>query len=736
MEELKYKVGIETDRISPEELIDPNAIAALVDLNKQIESYKAQLKELADAEKNGIEVNEESIRKQEELKLALKDAQTEYRNVQKGIQNVDAAVKSSITTYDGLVKENKALMDAMRNVPLNDTTGELKRLQNQFNSNNEELKKFDASLGNHQRNVGNYKSGLGGLAGSLSGLPGPIGGVVAGVSTLNTVIKANPIGLLIGVIAGLIAMLSKLQPVVDFVTKQFQILSNVTAFFVDKVGGFLGIIEQTDVKLGDVIRKTAELADEEVRIRDAKREQIVAIAKQDKQIAQLRLEAADMNKTEEERLEILKKIEDVEEKSLEGKIELAARELKHAEERARLNHTDAAAQEDLARKRAALDVIETESLNFRVRIKQRLTTLEQKAIEDEKRGIEEARQAREKAHKERMAKLEQEAAKEKALADQRLKAAQKLEQETELLSLSEFDKRRVLIEREFQRNIELFQEGDEAFINAERIKNAKLQQIMDEQNQIELDKQKVLQDKLAQLDNLRSDTLLTNLLNELEEEGRLVEAAELEKGFRIQELTQMFQDAGLSEYEAHLRAKEQADLEYSIGLQRLKEQEAEFQRQMNQDMLNDAISIGESLFGKTKALAVAQAVIDTWASANSAAKNTPGGVLAKSLAAAAMVAKGFANVKKILSTKVGSASTGSATSAASAVSSRSVTIDPIMVNPGLTGGSFAQQVAQDLSPAGSRDRGVTIQANVDRRGLAIAVREGEQEIRTQQFSYT
>ena len=227
-----------------------------------------------------------------------------------------------------------------------------------------------------------------------------------------------------------------------------------------------------------------------------------------------------------------------------------------------------------------------------------------------------------------------------------------------------------------------------------------------------------------------------NLVMQLEEEGRLVEAAELEKGFRIQELTQMFQDAGLSEYEAHLRAKEQADLEYSIGLQRLKEQEAEFQRQMNQDMLNDAISIGESLFGKTKALAVAQAVIDTWASANSAAKNTPGGVLAKSLAAAAMVAKGFANVKKILSTKIGSASTGSATSAASAVSSRSVTIDPMMVNPGLTGGNFAQQVAQDLSPAGSRDRGVTIQANVDRRGLAIAVREGEQEIRTQQFSYT
>jgi small-conductance mechanosensitive channel len=271
MEDLKFKVAIETDRISPEKLIDPGAIGALVEINDQIEKYKNELKELAEVEKEQGRLSEDQKRQQEETRLALKDAQNEYRNLQKSIKTVDEAVQSSITTYDGLVKENKALMEAMRQLPLDDTTGELQRLQVQYNANNEELKKFDAVLGNHQRNVGNYKSGLGGVVDSLSSMPGPIGGVVTSVKTLNATLKANPIGLVIAALAGLIAMFSKFQPVVDFATKSFQVLTNTLQFFVEKAGGFLGLIEESNITLADTIRKTAELADAEVGLRDAKR---------------------------------------------------------------------------------------------------------------------------------------------------------------------------------------------------------------------------------------------------------------------------------------------------------------------------------------------------------------------------------------------------------------------------------------------------------------------------------
>jgi hypothetical protein len=59
---------------------------------------------------------------------------------------------------------------------------------------NNELKKIDGSLGNHQRNVGNYGD-------SLNRLGGPIGGVIAGMKAMAKVIFATPLGWLIGLIA-------------------------------------------------------------------------------------------------------------------------------------------------------------------------------------------------------------------------------------------------------------------------------------------------------------------------------------------------------------------------------------------------------------------------------------------------------------------------------------------------------------------------------------------------------
>jgi hypothetical protein len=689
MEELKYKVGIETDRISPEELIDPGAIAALVALNEQIEQYKAQLKSLADAEKEQGQLSEDQLRQQEELKLALKDAQSEYRNVQKGIQTVDAAVKSSTNTYKGLVAENKALMEAMRNVPLDDTTGELERLQAQYNANNERLKEFDAALGNHQRNVGNYNGALGNVTNSLQGLPGPIGGAVTSIKTLNTVLKANPIGLVIAAVAGLIAMLSKLQPVVDFVSKSFQVLSNTVQFFVDKAAGFLGIIEETNITLAETIRQTAALADAEVRLRDSKREQIVLDAERNKRISELRLQEADRNRSEEERIAILQEIDRIEREGLNEKIRLAKEELRIAEDRAAINHSDAATLEDIANKRAALIKLETDSNNF---LREQTT----KRTELEKRQLAEQERLQEEASKKRLERI-------KRIENERFNAWLRSEE-----------------------NIRLAQEA------SDRV----------EYIDLELDTQTELNDKLLAMDRMYADTLLQNLVDRLEMEGRFVESAEQQRLIRQQQLEQMFIDAGLTQYEASLRAKEQADLEYESKLNDAKEREIELERATQQakldlayDSANSFLAIGEALFGKNKALAVAQAIIDTFAAANSAAKNTPGGVLAKSLAAAAMVAKGFVNVKKILSTKPGSGGVEGGASSATAMSTMAVTPAGTLINQGLTGGMFAQQVAGEFTPATSRERNITIDANVDRRGLAIAVREGERSIRTQQFDY-
>ena len=690
MEELKYKVAVETDRISPEELIDPGAIAALVALNEQIEQYKAQLKSLADAEKEQGQLSEDQLRQQEELKLALKDAQSEYRNVQKGIQTVDAAVKSSTNTYKGLVAENKALMEAMRNVPLDDTTGELERLQAQYNANNERLKEFDAALGNHQRNVGNYNGALGNVTNSLQGLPGPIGGAVTSIKTLNTVLKANPIGLVIAAVAGLIAMLSKLQPVVDFVSKSFQVLSNTVQFFVDKAAGFLGIIEETNITLAETIRQTAALADAEVRLRDSKREQIVLDAERNKRISELRLQEADRNRSEEERIAILQQIDRIEREGLNEKISLAKEELRIAEDRAAINHSDAATLEDIANKRAALIKLETDSNNF---LREQTT----KRTELEKRQLAEQERLQEEASKRRLERIKRE-------EDERFNAWIRSEE-----------------------NIRLAQEA------SDRV----------EYIDLELDTQTELNDKLLAMDRMYADTLLQNLINQLETEGRYIQSAEMQRLTRQQELEQMFLDAGLEQYQAHLRAKEQADAEYQNIRAQAEEDSLKFQKDITDQKIaniqfaaNAALAIGRNLFGETKALAVAQAIIDTLAAAVSVMRDTKGKLWQRLANAAVILSAGYANVKKILSTKPGSANTsGASATASSAMSSMAVTPAGTLINQGLTGGMFAQQVAGEFTPATSRERNITIDANVDRRGLAIAVREGERSIRTQQFDY-
>jgi hypothetical protein len=702
MEELKYKVGIETDRITPEQLIDPSAISTLVQLNEQIEQYKNELKSLTEVEKEQGQLTEDQKKQQEQLKLALKDAQTEYRNVQKEIQNVDAAVKSNIKTYDGLVKENKALMDAMRQLPLDDTTGELKRLQDQYNANNDELKKFDATLGNHQRNVGNYSSALSGFGGALSKIPGPIGTVAQSFMGFSAVLKANPIGLVITAISFLIEAFNKFQPIIDFATKQFQILTNIVKFFVEQAGAALGLVEASNMSLAETVRITAALADAEVRLRDAKRDQIVLDAQRNKEISELRLQEADRNRTEEERIAILQKIEQIEREGLDEKIRLAKEELRIAEDRAAINHSDAATLEDIANKRATLIRLETDSNNF---LREQIT----KRTELEKRLQAEAKARSDKAAQERQRLIELER-----------RALDSLKNAREAIDEKLFEELRKMQTGELDAAIDLTPKLD----LEDATKKSMVAAI------------------------LLNDTLKVQTLARLEEEGKLVESAEMQKLFRIQELTALFAETGVSEYQASLDAKYQADLEYEEKLKAAKEAELEIAKQVEEgkkqaaiSSANSIVSIGESIFGKTKALAVAQAIIDTYAAANSAAKNTPGGVLAKSLAAAAMIIKGIVNVKKILSTKPGSKSVGAAgTSAATAVQPPSPFAlgfqnEGMVIPNRMQGTPFATGMAVAAGQPGFSNRDINIQANVDRRGLAIAVREGERSIRTQQFDY-
>jgi hypothetical protein len=697
MEELKYKVAVETDRIEPDDLIDSETIQVLVELNGRIEDYKRQLKELEEVQKTNKGLTFEQRQAQEEIKLALKEAQNEYRQINKSIQTNDAALKANTNTYKGLVDENKALMEAMRNLPLDDTTGELQRLQTQYNKNNQELKKFDTALGNHQRNVGNYKDGLNDLGGTLSGLPGSIGKVGAGMKSLDVIMKASVWGLVISAVAALINQLSKLQPVVDFVTKQFQVLSSIVKFFVDNTASALGLIEKNNISLAETVRVTKALADAEIQLREAKRLRIVESANEQLIISELRLAAADMTKSEQERLDILRQIEEIEGESLQKKLRIAAIEFGQAKTRVLLSESTEEELENLAKLEAELKLLQVESNNFLRENTTKRTELQNRVENEEKLRSE-------KAAEERKKRLEEERIAIESLAEARQAVDQKM-----------FDELGKSNEEYLDLGIELTPTLDTTDVS----KGSLL---------------------VAELFN---NTLKQQTIARLEEEGRFAESMEEQKQWRIQELTQMFIANGLDANQAALDAQFQANLEYQDKIKQAEQDTADFKKGLtDQDIANAqfaanaVLSIGKNIFGESKALAVAQAVIDSLGAAVSVMRDTKGPVWKRLASAAVILSAGYANVKKILSTKPGSANTsGASATASSAMSSMAVTPAGTLVNQGLAGGMFAQQVAGEFTPATSRERNITIDANVDRRGLAIAVREGERSIRTQQFDY-
>jgi hypothetical protein len=121
-------------------------------------------------------------------------------------------------------------------------------------------------------------------------------------------------------------------------------------------------------------------------------------------------------------------------------------------------------------------------------------------------------------------------------------------------------------------------------------------------------------------------------------------------------------------------------------------------------------------------------------------RDTKGPLWVRLTNAAVILSAGYANVKKILSTKPGSGAAGG-TSAASAVQPPSPFAlgfqNEGMVMPQRFGmqSPFATGMASGAGNQAMNRGEINIQANVDRRGLAIAVREGERSIRTQQFDY-
>jgi hypothetical protein len=700
MEELKYKIGFETEPVKADDLVDPSVISTLVDLNKQIEEYKLELKTLQALEEIQNGLTKEQADQQQKLKIELKQVQDAYSRVSREIQNNAKAANDNKNTYQGLVNENKRLMDAMRNLPLDDTTGELERLQKQYNSNNDTLKKFDERLGNHQRNVGNYTSALDGTAAILSKLPGPIANTNKAVEVFNATLKANTLGLVIAGVTALIAILSKLEPVQKLINHLLMVFGEAFTFVTNALSTLIDGQERNIRSLKEQIALNKQLKAAEEAVAISRGQTPEALANIENEIAKIDLALSKGNLTEQQRNDLLSQRTKLENGLVEVKRNqlltdknLLATQL----EKVRGTEEEQEVRNQIADNQAALTALSTEGILKEADANNKLNDDRLKAQEEQKKRAEDAEKLREK-------KLEEERKAIESLAAARQGVDQKM-----------FD------------NLDKMREG-------------------------EID---LAIDLIPTLD-MRSSTLAAELFNEtlkeqtiarLEEEGKFAVAMEEQKQWRIQALTQMFIDDGVNEYQASLDAKLQADLEYEDQLRQSNERTEQFKRDQTTKTLDliqfaatAAISIGKNIFGESKALAVAQAIIDSLGAAVGVMRDTKGPLWVRLTNAAVILSAGYANVKKILSTKPGSGAAGG-TSAASAVQPPSPFAlgfqNEGMVMPQRFGmqSPFATGMASSVGDRFMNRGEINIQANVDRRGLAIAVREGERSIRTQQFDY-
>jgi hypothetical protein len=144
------------------------------------------------------------------------------------------------------------------------------------------------------------------------------------------------------------------------------------------------------------------------------------------------------------------------------------------------------------------------------------------------------------------------------------------------------------------------------------------------------------------------------------------------------------------------------------------------------EMMDLSVSLARAAFGDTKGVAIAEALVNTYVGVSRAFRDyTPplSGVIA-----GLQLANGLAQVNKIRNTKIGDKG-GSASTSSASVSASSA---PKFVNDlGAAG-----QVAGTISPFGSSmTPNISITANLDRQGLALAVRDGESDIATRQIPF-
>jgi hypothetical protein len=238
--------------------------------------------------------------------------------------------------------------------------------------------------------------------------------------------------------------------------------------------------------------------------------------------------------------------------------------------------------------------------------------------------------------------------------------------------------------------------------------------------------------KTGKIANTTLETYRNLALERVQFERQFTDSSVLiqqERDLKLEEIAKNRLSLGLRNENAYQQQRQLIIDEYAA-------QEVELARAVAMNKADEMAIYGQAvsaglgaIFGENKAVQSAQVVIDTITGANKAfAALMPNFPLAVA-AASTVTAQGAIALRKINSTQKGAKSLGrSSASASSASPSPSL---PFVNDLGLAG-----QVAGTITPFGaSMSPSINITANLDRQGLALAVRDGEADIATRQIPF-
>jgi len=441
------------------------SIDAIKSIDQEVARLTGEVNKLNAVKKENGALNDAETKALIDLKAQIKALNSDRAQQERQLININKSLNAETASYNELTTAVNAAKARLKELPIDETNEQFKELQQFVAKGTERLKEFDKKIGDNQRNVGNYEEAinrasskitifginLGDLKDKFQSAKDGINIVKGGFASFD-LLKFSFFGLIILGLTAIIALATKFEPVVEAIERAFAQLSATADIFVNrliKMGDAIKTIVSGNFKEGidklsgsfkgmtQEMKGAAEFAgklyDRMDELDDVKRRNLITDARSRKEIEQLLLQSKDRTKSDAERIGLLDLAAQLETKALERKKKVAKEELsievdklrqksqlssdeillfattedaktfKQFDESKKRGQITGKELDAIAEKAAAIEQIESDSINLQERITNRRNAL----IEEQKKA------------------KDDQIAKEKELADKAAEAAEK-----------------------------------------------------------------------------------------------------------------------------------------------------------------------------------------------------------------------------------------------------------------------------------------------------------------------